>query len=165
MDIIYGFYSAKMWIKERLIKSSNINPQFSLCCENGKVLLLSLPATPQELEVLLTSKERSVIKFWDEIRMYNLVLAFTSLGAKVDESVTRGTRPYSFCIQGEFYNKSDPCVLPKDNIRSLHSYTFMIWRTNVKIAMSLCHRLIQRHWIGCWPWCIISILMLKCSKW
>jgi hypothetical protein len=81
-----------MWIKERLAKSSNNNPQFSLCCENGKVLLLNLLATPQELEVLLTSKERSAIKFRDQIRMYNLVLAFTSFGVKVDESVTRGTR-------------------------------------------------------------------------
>jgi hypothetical protein len=54
-----------MWIKERLAKSSNNNPQFSLCCENGKVLLPSLPATLQELEVLLTSKEISVVKFRD----------------------------------------------------------------------------------------------------
>jgi hypothetical protein len=67
--------------------------------------LLSLPATPQELEVLLTSKERSAIKFRDQIRMYNLVLAFISLGAKVDESVTKGTKPYSFHIQGELYHK------------------------------------------------------------
>jgi hypothetical protein len=52
-----------MWIEERLAKSSNDNPQFSLCCENGKVLLLSFLATPQELEVLLTSKERSAVKF------------------------------------------------------------------------------------------------------
>jgi hypothetical protein len=37
--------------------------------------------------------------------MYNSVLAFTLLGAKVDESVTRGTGPYSFCIQGELYHK------------------------------------------------------------
>jgi hypothetical protein len=63
MDIIYGFYNAKMWIKERLAKSNNINPQFFLCCKNGKVLLLSLLATPQELEVLLTNKERSAVKF------------------------------------------------------------------------------------------------------
>jgi len=33
------------------------------------------------------------------------MLAFTSLNAKVDESVTRGTGPYSFCIQGELYHK------------------------------------------------------------
>jgi hypothetical protein len=37
--------------------------------------------------------------------MYNSVLAFTSLSAKVDESVTRGPRPYSFRIQGELYHK------------------------------------------------------------
>jgi hypothetical protein len=54
-----------MWIKERLAKSSYNYPQFSPCCENGKVLLLNLPATPQELEVLLTSKESSAIKFQD----------------------------------------------------------------------------------------------------
>jgi len=37
--------------------------------------------------------------------MYNSVLAFTSFGAKVDESVTRGTKPYCFRIQGELYHK------------------------------------------------------------
>jgi hypothetical protein len=63
MDIIYGFCNAKMWIREQLAKSNNNNPQFSLCCENGKVLLPSLPATPQELEVLLINKKRSAIKF------------------------------------------------------------------------------------------------------
>jgi len=105
MDTICGFYNAKMWIKERSTKSTNNNPQFSLCCENGEVLLSNLPATPQELEVLLTSKESSVIKFQDQIRMYNSVLAFTSLGAKVDELVTGGPGLYSFCIQGELYHK------------------------------------------------------------
>jgi len=83
----------------------NNHPQFSLCCENGKVLLPNLLATPQELEVLLTSKESSAVKFRDQIRMYNSVLAFTSLGAKVDESVTGGLGPYSFRIQGELYHK------------------------------------------------------------
>jgi hypothetical protein len=37
--------------------------------------------------------------------MYNSVLAFTSLSAKVDESVTGGTGLYSFRIQGELYHK------------------------------------------------------------
>jgi hypothetical protein len=54
-----------MWIKEQLAKSNNNNPQFFLCCENGKVLLPSFLATPQELEVLLTSKKSSVVKFRD----------------------------------------------------------------------------------------------------
>jgi len=37
--------------------------------------------------------------------MYNLVLAFILLDAKVDESITRGTEPYYFRIQGELYHK------------------------------------------------------------
>jgi len=37
--------------------------------------------------------------------MYNSVLAFTSFGAKVDESVIEGAGPYSFRIQGELYHK------------------------------------------------------------
>jgi hypothetical protein len=88
-----------------LAKSRNSHPQFSLCYENGKILLVTLPATPQELEVLLTNKERSAVKFRDLIRIYNSAFAFISLDAKVDESVTRSTGPYSFCIQGEFYHK------------------------------------------------------------
>jgi len=104
MDTICGFCNAKMWIKERSAKSNN-HPQFSLCCENGKVLLPNLPATPQELEILLTSKESSAVKFQDQICMYNSVLAFTSLGAKVDELITGRPRPYSFRIQGELYHK------------------------------------------------------------
>ncbi len=105
MDTICGFCNAKMWIKEQLAKLSYNNPQFSLCCENGKVLLPSLPSTAQELEVLLTSKESNAVKFRNQIHMYNSVLAFTSFGAKVDESVTRDPGSYSFRIQGELYHK------------------------------------------------------------
>ncbi len=68
-------------------------------------MLPNLPATPQELEVLLTSKESSAVKFRNQIRMYNSVLAFTLFGAKVDESITGGPGPYSFRIQGELYHK------------------------------------------------------------
>ncbi len=132
MDTICGFCNAKMWIKERSAKSTNNNSQFSLCCENRKILLPNLPATPQELEVLLTIKESSAVKFRDQIRMYNSVLAFTSLGAKVDESITRGTGPYSFHIQDELYHKLNPYVLLKDNVHNLHSCTFMIRRANIK---------------------------------
>jgi hypothetical protein len=45
--------------------------------------------------------------------MYNLMLAFTSLGAKVDVSITKGTRPYLFRIQGELYHKIESLCLAK----------------------------------------------------
>jgi hypothetical protein len=105
MDTICGFCNAKMWIKERLAKPSNNNPQFSLCCENGKVLLPNFPTTSQEQEVFLTNKKKSDVKFQNQIHMYNSVLAFTLFSAKVDESLTKGIGPYSFRIQGELYHK------------------------------------------------------------
>jgi hypothetical protein len=41
------------------------------------------------------------------------MLAFTSLGAKVDELVTRSIGPYSFRIQGELYHKIGSLCLAK----------------------------------------------------
>jgi hypothetical protein len=129
-----------MWIKERLAKSMNNNPQFYLCCENRKVLLPNLLATLQELEVLLTNKESSAVKFRDQIRMYNSVLAFTLLGAKVDESIIGGPGLYSFHIQGELYHKIGS-LCPAEG--QWDSCTFMIRNANIKTARPLCPRLIQ----------------------
>jgi len=108
---------------------------------------LNLLTTPQELEVLLTSKESSAIKFRDQIRMYNSVLAFTLLGAKVDESVTGGPGPYAFAFKVNFITKSDPYVLLKDNGHNLHNYTFMKQNVNIKTAMPL---LSQPHFGQVW---------------
>jgi hypothetical protein len=94
-----------MWIKEQLEKLSNNNPQNFLCCENGKVLLSSFPTTLQELKILLTNKERNAVKFQNQICIYNSMLAFILFDAKVDESIIRGTGPYSFRVQGELYHK------------------------------------------------------------
>jgi hypothetical protein len=82
--------------------------------------------------------------------MYNSVLAFTSLSAKVDELVIRGIGPYSFRIQGEFYHRiGSLCSVEGQRPQFAQLYTFMIWRMNVKTTMPLCHCLIQQRWIGC----------------
>jgi len=56
--------------------------------------------------------------------MYNLVLAFTSLSAKVDESVTGGTGSYCFRIQGELYNKIGS-LCPTEGQRSLFTQLYI----------------------------------------
>jgi hypothetical protein len=99
------FATRKCGLKNDWQSRATTTHSFLRVARMAKFLLLSLPATPQKLEVLLTSKNRSVVKFRDQIRMYNSVLAFTTLGAKVDESVTKGTGLYSFRIQGELYHK------------------------------------------------------------
>jgi hypothetical protein len=44
-------------------QSRAITTHSFLCCKNGKVLLPNHPATPQELEVILTNKDTSAVKF------------------------------------------------------------------------------------------------------
>ncbi|XP_028085778.1 uncharacterized protein LOC114286752 [Camellia sinensis] len=43
--------------------------------------------------------------FLEKIRMYNSMLSFTSMGGKVDHSVSDGRGPYAFRISGENYHR------------------------------------------------------------
>jgi len=81
--------------------------------------------------------------------MYNSVLAFTSLGAKVDESVTGGPGPYSFCIQGEFYHKIGslcPAEGQRPQFAQLYIHDTKHEHQNRHVVMP---SLIQQRWIGC----------------
>jgi hypothetical protein len=61
-----------MWILQRenvdqrtIGKVEEQQPTIFSVLRNGKVLLPNLPATPQKLEILLTSKDNSAVKFRD----------------------------------------------------------------------------------------------------
>ncbi|KAL0733578.1 hypothetical protein Bca4012_009788 [Brassica carinata] len=41
----------------------------------------------------------------DNIRVYNSMLAFTSIGAEVDKSLMSGNGPYTYRIQGQIYHR------------------------------------------------------------
>ncbi|KAI8825559.1 uncharacterized protein EV422DRAFT_552812, partial [Fimicolochytrium jonesii] len=90
-----------MWILERCATSSKAHPKFSLCCERGTVLLPPLPTTPATLCDLLTSNSPHAKKFREAIRSYNSSLAWTSLGADIDLSVTGTQGVYSFRVHGQ----------------------------------------------------------------
>jgi len=72
--------------------------------------------------------------------MYNSVLAFTLLGAKVDESITRGIGPYSFRIQGEFYRKIGslcPIKRQRPQFAQLYIYDTENQHQNCHVVMPL----------------------------
>ncbi len=82
--------------------------------------------------------------------MYNSVLAFISLSAKVDELVTGGPGLYSFRIQGELYHKiGSLCPAEGQRPQFAQLYIHDTKCKNIKTSMLLCPRLIQRRWIGC----------------
>jgi hypothetical protein len=93
-----------MWLQERISQSTMTNIRFTMCCNNGAVQLPLLQQPPKVLRWLLSGSDPRSHAFREKIRMYNSILSFTSMGARIHESVigTRGV--YAFRIQGEMYH-------------------------------------------------------------
>ncbi|VFQ73299.1 unnamed protein product [Cuscuta campestris] len=83
-------------------KAKNSPPTFSLCCMEGRVSLSALKTAPQYLRNLLSHNggKRSAT-FRENIRAYNSILAFTSIGAQIDYEINKTKGPYVFRISGQ----------------------------------------------------------------
>ena len=107
MDEVCMFCQALHWLDERLSNSSMIRPKFGTCCYQGKVKPSYLRPIPPELHHLLTSQGPIEKAFRKLIRQYNQVLAFTSVGRQVDDTLNRsGRAPYSFRLHGELIHRA-----------------------------------------------------------
>ncbi|CAF1924320.1 unnamed protein product, partial [Brassica napus] len=74
--------------------------RFTICCNQGEIKLPPMRQPPPVLEKLLQCKQ-----FRETIRVYNALLAFTSIGANIDYSVVFGRGPFTFRIQGQTYHR------------------------------------------------------------
>ncbi|GJR09502.1 ATP-dependent DNA helicase PIF1 [Tanacetum coccineum] len=98
--------NATMWYEERNNKGKrSANPTFSLCCQEGKVLLPRFIETPEPLRRLLDYTEPGTSRFRDQIRVYNGMFCFTSFGARIDHSINVGRGLYTFRINGHNYHR------------------------------------------------------------
>ena len=88
-------------------------PQSGMCCGHGKVKLPSLRVPPLPLYNLFTADTFRAKEFRTNITQYNVSLAFTSLGVKVDHSII-GNGPPVFRIQGELRHLSGS-LLPEES--------------------------------------------------
>ncbi|KAF8092456.1 hypothetical protein N665_0414s0007 [Sinapis alba] len=94
-----------MWYGERLNKrKKSKNPTFSLCCLQGQVQLPLLRDPPIVLKRLMEGDDKLSKHFQNNMRPYNMVFSFTSLGGKVERSVQKGLGPSMFQLQGENYH-------------------------------------------------------------
>lgn len=89
-----------MWIEEKVRDSPLSHPKFNLCCRSGQVVLPLLPDSPEFLQ-----EKFNDAKFRENIRAYNSLLSFTSMGGKIDHSVLDGRGPYSFRISGANFHR------------------------------------------------------------
>lgn len=78
---------------------------FSLCCLKGKVELPYLPKPPSLLMDLLTDKDPRSKNFKENIRAYNSMFAFTSMGGKVLTSINDGGGPPQFILSGQNFHR------------------------------------------------------------
>uniref|UniRef100_A0A453C8N7 Helitron helicase-like domain-containing protein n=2 Tax=Aegilops tauschii subsp. strangulata TaxID=200361 RepID=A0A453C8N7_AEGTS len=107
-----------MWHGERSTNTRNITvPKFGLCCKEGKIKLPPLKQALLYLRQLLRYNERGESSnFRPNIRLYNSMFAFTSMGGKVDYEINKQTPgPYVFRLNGQNYHQIGT-LLPKDDV-------------------------------------------------
>ncbi|KAF8084359.1 hypothetical protein N665_0721s0016 [Sinapis alba] len=74
-----------MWYGERINKCKNsCNPSFTLCCGQDQVQLPILKDQPTALKRLMEEDDAQSKHFQRNMRPYNMVFSFTSLGGKVE---------------------------------------------------------------------------------
>ncbi|XP_058722666.1 uncharacterized protein LOC131594520 [Vicia villosa] len=109
------YCKAMMWYQERMHKSSHAaNPKFMLCCGNGKVELPLLEEPPEILAKLLFDHDNlDSRKFQQQIRVYNMMFAFTSPGAKLDNRFNNGRGPPTLRVQGKTCHRIGSLLPPE----------------------------------------------------
>ncbi|XP_056698595.1 uncharacterized protein [Spinacia oleracea] len=105
---------AKVWYEERARKDRNSSsPEYSFCCQKGKVRLPLLKDPPEFLKDLLDNNDSRSKIFKEKGRMYNSINAFTSMGGKVDSSINRGNASYVFRLNGQNHHKIGSLLPPE----------------------------------------------------
>ncbi|KAK7312898.1 hypothetical protein VNO77_37136 [Canavalia gladiata] len=97
---------AIMWYSERLNKRSHTdNPRFRLCCNQGKVKLPYLKNAPPTLLRLLRNDTDQSRFFRQNIKSFNMMFSFTSMGGQIQREVNDGNGPPMFVLCGENYHR------------------------------------------------------------
>ncbi|KAL4337909.1 hypothetical protein AHAS_Ahas12G0157300 [Arachis hypogaea] len=91
---------ALFWYEERTRKHYNsTDPKF--CCRGGHVEIPHLQGAPKELYELLYGVTNKSKHFLENIRTYNNMFQFTSMGAKIDRTINKTRGPPTFILCGE----------------------------------------------------------------
>jgi len=116
---------AIMWYEERVGKQRNTsNPKFSMCCMHGRIEIAPFKRLPRPLYELYHNNDRKSKYFMDNIRSFNSMFAFTSLGATIDKTQNNGKAPPIFILNGENYQQIGS-LLPKDGDQPRFAQLYM----------------------------------------
>ncbi|KAH0778727.1 hypothetical protein KY290_005154 [Solanum tuberosum] len=94
------------WYAERIDKKCKKKRLvFTLCCGHGKIKLPNPKDPPTVLKELLFGSGEKSNHFRENIRTYNSMFSFTSMGGKIDASVNQTKGPRTFRLSGQNYHK------------------------------------------------------------
>nr|KAJ0191261.1 hypothetical protein LSAT_V11C800441380 [Lactuca sativa] len=103
--LVCAICHAKLWKDEaRRGNKSGKNTYFSMCCGKGKVELPELKESPPEYLNLYRQLDPKSKYFMKNIRRFNSMFSFTSMGGKIDSSINKGNAPYTFRFSGQNYH-------------------------------------------------------------
>ena len=141
-----GHCGAYFWKGEALANSIRTNstvPIYTRCCQKGEIQIPLSDSTPPFLQQLLDPNNgRRSIFFRENIRVYNSMFAFTSMGAKIDYDLNRRSGPYVFKICGQIHHLMGS-ALPVEGERPKYAQLY-IYDTNNEVsnrmdAIDPCH--------------------------
>ena len=99
-------FNAILWCEERLNSHKGTKkPSFRICCKQGKIDLPKIAYPPPYLAGLLTGEGSDATNFKENIRSYNSMFSFTSMGGAVDKEINEGKGPYVFRLHGQNYHR------------------------------------------------------------
>ncbi|XP_038709423.1 uncharacterized protein LOC120004225 isoform X1 [Tripterygium wilfordii] len=122
LDLGHPAYSCQycgaiFWFAERIKSRSSRFPVYTLCCRLGRIKIPPLKDPPQPLKDLFDyNGGKSCKLFRQNLRSYNSLFGFTSMGGKIDVDINRGQGPYVFKINGQNHHLIGS-LLPMDGQR------------------------------------------------
>ncbi|XP_076885786.1 uncharacterized protein LOC143535408 [Bidens hawaiensis] len=105
-SVICEMCHAKLW-KDEAKRGQRTNGEkisYFMCCCYGKVQLPKLKELPADYISLFTSSDAKSKFFLKNIRRYNSMFSFTSMGGKIDKSINKGNAPFIFRLSGQNYH-------------------------------------------------------------
>jgi len=105
------------WYAERVARESKRRCSkivYNNCCRGGKVVVPPFVPRPEPLASLAKFDSGPISnKFMKNIRQYNCLFSFTSMGANIDRSINDGRGPPVFKIYGQVHHRIGS-LLPAD---------------------------------------------------
>ena len=103
------------FISEKLANSGVRNPCIGMCCLQGQVTLPPIQQWPRALQDLF-DEPHDQTEFRKKICQYNNALAFTSVGADLENDAVQGAGPNAFCVHGALHHLMG-ALIPPDGLQ------------------------------------------------